>query len=152
MDQLCMPMPSYIQCGWVTEVRARTGNIKSISLMVACIQGSDAGQKCFKISRIFNFGVQLWLTRIRFDLVTAQVDHPIILESTLNDSALYLSAVWRFGRLMDPFRIGHFDRKLPDFNEIVPKFDRLLWISCACPCLHIYSVDRWRKLGHAQEI
>ena len=72
------------------ERRAGTGNIKSISLMVACIQGSDAGQKCFKISRIFNFGVQLWLTRIRSDLVTAQVDRPIILESTLNDSALYL--------------------------------------------------------------
>ena len=104
VDQLCMPMPSYIKCGWVTEVRARTGNIKSISLMVACIQGPDAGQKCFKISRIFNFGVQLWLTRIRFDLVTAQVDHPIILESTLNDSALYLSAVWRFGRLRDPIQ------------------------------------------------
>ena len=104
MDQLCISMLSYSQGGWVTEVRIRTGNIKSISLMVACIQGSDAGQKCFKISRIFNFGVQLWLTRIRFDLVTAQVGHPIILESTLNDSALYLSAVWRFGRLMDPIQ------------------------------------------------
>ena len=55
--------------------------------MVACLQGSDAGQKCVKISRIFNFGVQLWLTRIRTDLVTA--DPPIILESTLNDLALY---------------------------------------------------------------
>ena len=72
------------------ERRAGTGNIKSISLMVACIQGSDAGQKCFKISRIFNFGVQLWLTRIRSGLVTAQVDRQIILEWTLNDSALYL--------------------------------------------------------------
>ena len=30
-----------------------------LSLMVACLQGSDAGQKCGKISRIFNFGVQL---------------------------------------------------------------------------------------------
>ena len=48
--------------------------------MVACLQGSDAGQKCVKISRIFNFGVQLWLTRIRSDLVTA--DRPIKLEST----------------------------------------------------------------------
>ena len=58
--------------------------------MVACIQGSDAGQKCYKMSRISNFGVQLWLTRIRSELVTAQVDRPIILESTLSDSALYL--------------------------------------------------------------
>ena len=40
----------------MTERRAGIGNIKSISLMVACIQGSDAGQKCFKISRIFNLG------------------------------------------------------------------------------------------------
>ena len=56
--------------------------------MVACLQGSDAGQKCVKISRIFNFGVQLWLVRIRPDLVTA--DGPIMLESTLNDLALYL--------------------------------------------------------------
>ena len=86
------------------ERRAGTGNIKSISLMVACIQGSDAGQKCFNISRIFNFGVQLWLTRIRSDLVTAQVDRPIILESTLNDSALYLLAVCSSARLMDPLQ------------------------------------------------
>ena len=56
--------------------------------MVACLQGSDEGQKCVKISRIFNFGVQLWLTRIRSDLVTE--DRPIKLESTLNDLALYL--------------------------------------------------------------
>ena len=58
--------------------------------MVACIQGSDAGQKCLKISRIFNLGVQLWLTRVRLDLVTAQLDLPIKLESTQNDSAQYL--------------------------------------------------------------
>ena len=56
--------------------------------MVACLQGSDVGQKYVKISRLFNCGVQLWLTRIRSDLITA--DGPIILESTLNDLALYL--------------------------------------------------------------
>ena len=83
-------MLSYLQGGKMTERRAGPGNIKSISLMVACLQGSDAGQKCCKILRIFNFGVQLRLTRKRSDLVTAQVDRPIILESTLNDSALYL--------------------------------------------------------------
>ena len=70
--------------------RAGNGNMKSISLMVACIQGSDAGEKCFKVSRIFNFGVQLWLTRIRSDIVTAHLDLPIKLESTQNVSALYL--------------------------------------------------------------
>ena len=88
VDELGMSMPSYLQGGQVREGRVRTGNIKSISLMVACLQGSDAGQKFVKISRIFNFGIQLWLTRIRSDLVTA--DRPIILESTLNDLALYL--------------------------------------------------------------
>ena len=99
---VCMLMPSYLQRCYVREGRACTGNIKSISLMVACVQGSDAGQKCGKISRIFNFGVQLWLTRIRTDLVTA--DRPIILESTLTDSAVYLEAVCRSGRLMDPIQ------------------------------------------------
>ena len=94
--------PSYLQRCKVREGRAGTGNLKSIYLMVACLQGSDAGQKCGKISRIFNFGVQLWLTRIRSELVTA--DPPIILESTLNDSALYLEAVCRSGRLMDPIQ------------------------------------------------
>ena len=90
VDQLCMYMPSYLQGGYISEGRARTGNKQSISLMFACLQGSDAGQKCFKISRIFNCGVQLWLTRIGWDLVTAQVDRPIKLESTLNDSVLWL--------------------------------------------------------------
>ena len=70
------------------EGGVRTGNIKSVFLMVACLQGSDGGQKCVKISRIFNFGDQLWLTRIRSDLVTE--DRPIKFESTLNDLALYL--------------------------------------------------------------
>ena len=88
--KLFMFMPSYLQRCLVRRGRAGTGNIKSISVMVACLQGSDAGQKCVKISRIFNFGVQLWLTRIRSVLVTAQVDRPIKLESTLNDSVLYL--------------------------------------------------------------
>ena len=148
-----MPMPSYIQCGWVTEVRARTGNIKSISLMVACIQGSDAGQKCFKISRIFNFGVQLWLTRhkVRSCNCTGRSPYHIGIDPEWFSPV----SIRPFGDLPVWWTPSEYDiltRKLPDFNEIIPKFDRLLWISCACPCLHIYSVDGWRKLGHAQEI
>ena len=54
-----MSMTSYLPGGQITEGRVRTGNINSISLMVARLQGSDAGQKCVKISRIFNFVVQL---------------------------------------------------------------------------------------------
>ena len=102
VDQLCMSMPSYLQGGQVREGRARTGSIQSISLTFACLQGSDSGQKCVKISRICNFGVQLWLTRTRSNLATA--DRPIILESTLTDSAVYLEAVCRSGRLMDPIQ------------------------------------------------
>ena len=44
-----MSMLSYLPGGQVREGRVRTGNIKSISLMVACLQGSDAGQKCVKM-------------------------------------------------------------------------------------------------------
>ena len=108
MDELCMSMPSYLQGGQVMEGRVSTGNIKSISLMVACLQGSDAGQKCIKISRIFKFGAPLWLTCIRSDLVIAQVDHPITWKSTVNDSALYLYAVCRSGHLMDPLQNSTF--------------------------------------------
>ena len=72
--------------------------------MVDCLQGYDAGQKCFQISRIFNCGVQLWLIRIRSDRGTAQVYGPIILESTLKDTALYQYADGRSGRLMDPLQ------------------------------------------------
>ena len=69
--------------------------------MVACPQGSAVVQKSVKISRIFKFGVQLWLTRIWSDIVTAQVYGSIILESSLMDTALYPYADGRSGRLMD---------------------------------------------------
>ena len=74
----------------MTEGRARTGNIKSIYLLLPAYRAPMQVKNFLNILRIFNFGVQLRLTRIRSDLVTAQVDRPIILESTLNDSALYL--------------------------------------------------------------
>ena len=57
--------------------------------MAACPQGSAAVQKCVKISKNIQFGVQLWLTRIWSDIVAAQVYGPIILESTLKDTVLY---------------------------------------------------------------
>ena len=125
---------AFIFTGWtVREGRVRTGNIQSISLMVG-LQGWRS--KICKNFRIFNFGIQLWLTRIRSDLITA--DRPIILESTLNDLALYLSRleIWPF----DGPPTGTFYVKYQ--HEILPKVDRLLWMSCACPCLHIYRVDR----------
>ena len=138
---------AFIYTGWIGDGREETHRKYKVHiLIVACLQCSDAGQKCFKILRIFNFGVQLWLTRTRSDLVTAQVDRPIILESTLNDSALYLQAFVDLPVWWTPSEYDILTRKLPDFNEIVPKFDRLLWISCACPCLHIY-----RGIGDGRE-
>ena len=44
--------------------RIRTGNIESLNLVVASLQGSHAGQNIFKISGIFKFDVLLGLTRI----------------------------------------------------------------------------------------
>ena len=96
---------AFIYTGWIGDGREGTHRKYKVHiLIVACLQCSVAGQKCFQILRIFNFGVQLWLTRTRSDLVTAQVDRPIILESILNDSALYLQAVFRSSRLMDPIQ------------------------------------------------
>ena len=96
---------AFIYTGGIGDGREGTHRKYKVHiLIVACLQCSDAGQKCFQILRIFNFGVQLWLTRTRSDLVTAKVDRPIILESTLNDSALYLQAVFRSSRLMDPIQ------------------------------------------------
>ena len=132
------------------EGRAGIGNIKSISLMVACLQGSDAGQKCFKISRVFNCGVQLWLTRIRSDLVTA--DRPIILESTLNDFALYLLAVWRSGRLMDPLQNRTF---WPVKYQISTKLSPNLTEYCGS-ALHVHafiypgSIGKGRRGRHSK--
>ena len=55
--------------------------------MVACIQGSLV-KNAFKFQEYSILASTV--TDPHNDLVTAQVDHPIILESTLNDSALYL--------------------------------------------------------------
>ena len=132
------------------EGREGTGSIKSISLMVACLQGYDAGQKCFKISRIFNCVVQLWLTRIRSDLVTAQVYGPIILESTLMDSALYPLAVWRSGRLMDPLQNRTF---WPVKYQISTKLSPILTDYCRS-AVHVHAfifigwIDTWGQGTH----
>ena len=151
MDQLCISMLSYLQGGWVTEVRARTGNIKSISLMVACM-GSDAVQNALNFKNI-----QFWRPavtdphKVRSCNCTGRSPSHIGIDSEwFSPVSISRLEIWPFDGTPSEYDI--LTRKLPDFNEIVPKFDRLLWISCACPCLHIYSVDRWRKLGRAQEI
>ena len=70
VSKLCMPMPSYLQGGWERVGRIGTGNMESLYLLVASLQGSDAGQNILRISGIFNFDVPLWLTRIQSDVVT----------------------------------------------------------------------------------
>ena len=143
MAKLCMSMPSYLQRRYVWECREGTGNIKSISLMAACPQGYDAGQKCFKISRMFNFGVQLWLTRIRSDLVTA--DRPIILESTPKDSAQYPYAGWRSGRLMDPLQNRTF---WPVKYQISTKLSPNLTDYCGWAVhVHAFIITGWTGKG-----
>ena len=70
VSKLCMPMPSYLQGGWERVGRIGTGNMESLYLLVASLQGSDAGQNISRISGIFNLEVPLWLTRIQSDVVT----------------------------------------------------------------------------------
>ena len=111
--------------------------------MVACPQGSAAVQKSVNISRIFNFGVQLWLTRIWSDIVTAQVYGSIILESSLMDTALYPYADGRSGRLMDPLQNRTF---WPVKYQISTKFSPNLTDYCGC-AVHVHAFTFTASLG-----
>ena len=57
--------------------RTSTESMEPLTLLVLYLQGSNAGQKCLKISRIFKFDVPLWLTRKWSDLVTTKYGSPI---------------------------------------------------------------------------
>ena len=96
---------AFIFTGWIGEVmerRAFNRNMKSIYLLLPAYSAPMQVKNVLKFQEYSILGVRLWLSRIRSDLVTAQVDLSIKLESTQNDSALYLCAVWRFGRLINP--------------------------------------------------
>ena len=52
-------MPSHLQDWYVPVCRVCTENIDHLTIVVLYLQGSDAGQKCLGISRIFKFDVPL---------------------------------------------------------------------------------------------
>ena len=57
--KLRMSMTSQLQ-GWKVRVRrASTESMEPLTLLVLYLQGSNAGQKCLKISRIFKVDVPL---------------------------------------------------------------------------------------------
>ena len=70
VSKMCMSMTSYLQSGYERVCRVGTGNMVSLYLLVASLQGSDAGQNICIISGFINFDVPLWLTRIHSVVVT----------------------------------------------------------------------------------
>ena len=99
---VCMPMSSQLQGRWVRVCRVRTKDMELLTLSVLYLQGSDAGQKYFKIYWIFKFAVPLWLTRVRSDLVATQDCSPILYEYLLKYSDLHLEDLWRTSCYMYP--------------------------------------------------
>ena len=118
--------------------------------MVPCLQGTDAGQKGG-----YNFkNIQFWRPAVtdphKFRPCNCRSpDHIGIDPEWFLPVSISRLEIWPFDGPTSEQDI--LTRKVPDFNEIVPKFDRALWLSCACPSLHIYSVARYGKTGQAQE-
>ena len=126
--------------------------MEPLTLLFLYLQGSNAGQKCLKISRIFKFDVPLWLTRIWSDLVTTSM----VALSGRNRSWKVQPCIYKsFGDLAvwwTPFKIGHFATQLPDFTYISPKFVRLVWLNYACQWLPNYGVGRYGYVEQAQSM
>ena len=147
---VCMPMSSQLQGRWVRVCRVRTKDMELLTLSVLYWQGSDAGQKYFKIYWIFKFAVPLWLTRVRSDLVATQDCSPILYEYLLKYSDLHLEDLWRTSCYMYPPQNSQYWPAFPIiFLYLPPKFDRLLWLNNACPCLPIYGVGRYGYVAYA---
>ena len=150
--KLWMSMHSQLQQWYVRVRRASTENMEPLTILVLYLQGSDAGQKWLKISRIFNFDVPLWMTRIGQTLYL----HRIVALSYRNRSWRFQPCIYKsFGGLAvwwTPFRIGHVAAQLPYFNYISPKFDRLVWLSYECPCILSYSNGMYGYVEQAQKI
>ena len=131
-----------------------------LSILVLYLQGSDAGQKCLKISRIFNFDVPLWMIRITSCLVTTKECISILDKewslSCRNRSCRFQRCIYNwFGDLAGwwtPFRIGHFALQLPDFTYVSPKFDQLVLLNYACPCIPSYRKVMYEYVEQAQKI
>ena len=119
VSKMCMSMTSYLQGGWERIGRISTGNMESLYLLVASLQGSDAGQNILRISGIFNFDVPLWLTRIQSDVAT----------------------------LMDPLQNRTFCPAISIFHLYFSQLWRPVCLNYACPHLHIYRVGKNVHVG-----
>ena len=107
--KLCMPMSSSLQ-GWKVPVGSvRIRDMELLTLSVLYLQGSDAGQRYFKIYWIFKFAVPLWLTRLRWDLVTTKDCSPTLYEYLLKYSDLHLEYFWRTSCYIYPLRMVNID-------------------------------------------
>ena len=110
-------------------------------------------EKCLKISRIFNFDVPLWM--IRITSCTLYLQRNVSL-SCRNRSWRFQRCIYNwFGDLAvwwTPFRIGHFALQLPDFTYVSPKFDRLVWLNYACPCIPIYRMGRYVRRALTEDM
>ena len=63
--------------------------------------------------------------------------------------------LWRTSCYMYPPQNGQFEllTRIPYiFPVFTPKFDRLVWLNYACPCLPIYRVGRYGYVAKAHEI
>ena len=90
--------------------------------------------------------------RIRSDLVTTQACSPTPHELFLRYSNLHLEYFWRTSCYMYPLRMINIDPHSLYFSCIYPKFDRLVWLQYACPCLPNYRVGRYVYVACAQKI
>ena len=59
-----MPVPSYLQGGYLHVSRVCTGSMKFLTLPATPVQVIHAGQNFEKKKKIFNFDVPPWLTCI----------------------------------------------------------------------------------------
>ena len=95
----------------------------------------------------------MWLTRIRSDLVSTQDCSPTLSEYVLKYLHLHLEYFWRTSCYMYPPSEWSILTRIPYiFPVFTHKFDRLLWLSNACPCLPIYRVGRYGYVAYAQKI
>ena len=135
-----------------TVCSVRTKDMELFTRTVLYLQGSDAGQKYFKIKWIFNFAVPLWLTRIRSDLVTTQDCSPTLHEYVLKYSDLHLEYFWRTSCYMyppppppPPLRMVNIDPHSRYFSCIYPQ----VWqTSVATICMPMSSQlqGRWVRV------
>ena len=77
----------------------------------------------------------------------------MIYEYLLKYSDLHLGYFWRTSCYMYPPSEWSILTRIPYiFPVFTPRFDILVWLNYACPCLPIYMVGRYVEVADAQEI